>query len=107
MFFAQGDAARGVKHINKAVEIDRTCAKYWENMGDYLQEAGQTSDAILAYEQCFVALPENIGLLKKMGDCYLTTDQLEAANEAYRQLIKKTSEHVAKVEDAADLRRQG
>lgn len=54
-----------------------------------------------------MALPENIGLLKKMGDCYLTMDQLEAANEAYRQLIKKTSEHAAKVEDAADLRRQG
>ena len=92
VFFAQGDFTRAVKHINKAVEIDRTCAEYWENMGDYLQEAGQTSDAILAYEQCFMALPENIGLLKKIGDCYLTMDQIEAAREAYSQLLKKTSE---------------
>jgi len=95
VFFAQGDATRGVKYINKAVTIDRTWAKYWENMGDYMKEAGQTSDAILAYEQCFTALPENIGLLKKIGDCYMAMNQLEAAREAYSQLLKKTSEFEA------------
>jgi len=55
-------------------------------MGDNLQKAGQIDDADSAYEQCFMALPENIALLKKMGDCYLAMVQPEAAKEAYEQL---------------------
>ncbi len=35
--------------------------------------------AVSAYEQCFIALPENIALLKKMGDCYLAMGQAHVA----------------------------
>ena len=51
-----------------------------------MQKAGQIDDAVSAYEQCFMALPENIALLKKMGDCYMAMGQPEAAKEAYEQL---------------------
>ena len=46
-------------------------------------------DAIAAYEQCFMALPERLGLLKKIGDCYLALGQMEAAREAYLQLKER------------------
>ena len=57
-----------------------------------MQKAGQIDDAVSAYEQCFMALPENIALLKKMGDCYLAMGQMEAAKEAYEQLKGKLVE---------------
>jgi tetratricopeptide (TPR) repeat protein len=55
-------------------------------MGDNLHRNGQSDAAIAAYEQCFIALPEHLGLLKKIGDCYLALGQMEAAREAYLQL---------------------
>ncbi len=85
-FFAQRDFTEGINHLKKAVELDRAYAQYWENMGDNLQKAEQMDYAISAYEQCLMALPENIALLKKMGDCYLALSQPEAAHEAYKQL---------------------
>jgi len=90
--FSQEEFTHGINHLKKAVELDRAYAQYWENMGDNLQKAGQMNDAILAYEQCLISLPENIALLKKMGDCYLAMDQPEAAREAYRQLKGKLVE---------------
>ena len=86
LLFTQGNFDNGIEHLQKAVQLDRSYAKFWENIGDNLQIGGQTGDAILAYEQCFTTLPENIELLKKMGDCYLALDQPEAAHEAYTQL---------------------
>ncbi len=90
--FSQEEFTHGINHLKKAVELDRAYAQYWENMGDNLQKAGQIDDAVSAYEQCFIALPENVGLLKKMGDCYLAMGQPEAAQEAYKQLRGKLVE---------------
>ncbi|MBN1930576.1 MAG: DUF115 domain-containing protein [Desulfobacterales bacterium] len=84
-YFAQGDFSSGIKHLNEAVTLDRSYAKYWEHIGDNLRRAGQDSDAVYAYEQSFIVLPEKISLIKKIGDCYLTLGKLEAAYEAYRQ----------------------
>jgi hypothetical protein len=39
-----------------------------------------------------MALPENVGLLKKMGDCYLAMGQMEGAKEAYEQHKSKLVE---------------
>lgn len=86
VFFALENYASGITHLKKAVEFDRIYAQFWENMGDNLCRKGQIDAAIAAYEQCFMALPEHLGLLKKIGDCYLALGQLEAAKEAYLQL---------------------
>jgi Tfp pilus assembly protein PilF len=90
--FAKEDFALGLMHLKKAVKLDRNYAILWENIGDNLQKTGQIEDAIAAYEQGFLALPENISLLKKMGDCYRKTGQSEAAQEAYKQLKLKLEE---------------
>jgi tetratricopeptide (TPR) repeat protein len=84
--FTLGDYASGITHLKKAVEYDRNYAQFWENMGDNLCRTGQLDAAITAYEQCFMALPERLELLKKIGDCYLALGQMEAAREAYVQI---------------------
>ncbi len=75
----------GVAALNRAVELDQSLAGCWEELGDLLAAGGQTSDALVAYEKCYTAMPERDYLVKKMGDCYLALDQHEAAHEAYRQ----------------------
>jgi Tfp pilus assembly protein PilF len=86
VLFAMGDYATGITHLQKAVAYDRNYAQFWENMGDNLRQRGQLDDAIAAYEQCFLALPENLVLLRKIGECYLALDQPEVAREVYLQL---------------------
>lgn len=87
--FSTGDFNHAIDALNTAIKVDAKFAAYWETIGDSLQDSGQNEDAILAYENCFVHLPDNINLLKKIGDSYMATDQLEAAKAAYQQLKLK------------------
>lgn len=89
LFFAGQDFTNGITHLNRAVKIDRSYAVLWESMGDRLHETGENIDAIAAYEQGFIAMPENINLLKKIGDCYRENGQLEAACEVYKMVKEK------------------
>jgi len=84
--FITGDLNGAIESLNAAIKLNNQFAAYWETIGDSLQKANQNEDAILAYENCFVHLPDNIYLLKKIGDCYMASDQLEAAKAAYGQL---------------------
>ena len=84
--FITGDFNTAIPALNKAIEIDNQFALYWETIGDSLEDSGQHENAILAYENCFTRLPGNIKLLKKIGDCYMEMNQLEAAKAAYEQL---------------------
>ncbi|MCK5324059.1 MAG: tetratricopeptide repeat protein, partial [Desulfobulbaceae bacterium] len=90
--FETGDFNGAIEALNRAIAIDSEFAGYWEIIGDSLQADDQHEDAILAYERCFMLLPENLSLLKKIGDCYRATDQLEAAQAAYQQLKAKMEE---------------
>lgn len=91
--FFMGDFDLGIRHLREAVLRDKNCATYWESLGDRLRENGQAADAAAAYEQCFMALPDNFELLKKIGECYLSAGEVEAAREALRhykaQLLEK------------------
>ncbi|RJQ72193.1 MAG: DUF115 domain-containing protein [Desulfobacteraceae bacterium] len=83
--FKLGQYPRGIGHVQKAVECDRGYARSWENIGDNLYRCGEVESAIAAYERCFVALPEQAHLLRKIGDCYLALGQPHPAKEAYLQ----------------------
>lgn len=89
--FSAGNYTSGVESLDKAVVIDRRYAQFWENMGDNLARSGQPQDAVAAYERCLLALPENFNLLKKIGDCYRSDDQPEAALEAYNHFKAKAA----------------
>lgn len=91
--FITGDFNGAIEALTKAIKVDNKFAAYWETIGDSVQSAGQNEDAILAYEKCFVYLPDNIFLLKKIGDCYMASDQLEAAKAAYQQLKLRMEAH--------------
>ncbi|MBU0486128.1 MAG: DUF115 domain-containing protein [Proteobacteria bacterium] len=81
---------KGVAALVDAVALDSTLARYWDELGDVFFGAGRFEDALSAYEQCFLAMPENINLLRKIGDCYKSLAQYEAAQEAYLRCRQKT-----------------
>ena len=85
ILFAHQQFQEGIEHLRQAVGLDRSQASHWEDIGDTMVQSKMIPEAISAYEQCFLALPENLGLLKKMGDCYLALNQLEAARTAYEK----------------------
>jgi len=85
VLFAQDNFVDGIKHLEQAVKISRTYAKYWNNIGDNLFASKQYQNAIYAYEQGFIALPENIDLLRKLGECYQQMGEHEAATESFNQ----------------------
>ena len=91
ILFTQNKFDKGIEYLNKAVALNRNYAEYWGNIGDNLQKTGQVADAIFAYEQCFIVLPERIDILKKIGDCYRSLEQYDSASEAYKQ-FKQLSE---------------
>lgn len=95
IYFALEDFDSGLHYLKAAVDLDKKYAVYWYNMGKNLQAQKDYNGAILAYEQYFIALPENISVLKEMGDCYTELGNLEAAREAYQQfeklVLKKTN----------------
>jgi Flp pilus assembly protein TadD len=92
MYFALEQYPQGIIHLDKAVSLDSNYAVYWEEIGDSLTAEAQHSEALAAYEKCFLILPERVHLLKKIGDCYVAQGQLEAAREAYSQLKNKMYE---------------
>lgn len=82
--FALNRFEDGVAALSRAVSLDRSYAKCWENMGDNLRRRGQTDEAIAAYELCYKSLPEHTIVLKKMGECYRELGNTAAAEEAFR-----------------------
>lgn len=83
--FAQGNFSEGIHHLQKAVSLKKHFASYWESIGDTLQEGGQHSDALNAYEQYLACLPVNHAIMKKIGNCYLALGQMEASLLAFQQ----------------------
>jgi tetratricopeptide (TPR) repeat protein len=97
-FFAENHFDTAIEHLIQAVELDRSYAVFWENIGDNLHNTGQFENAIIAYEQCFIILPEKIELLKKIGDCYQRLDQGEAALASYQQLQVRMKQHTEEMQ---------
>ncbi|TWI72374.1 hypothetical protein LZ24_01516 [Desulfobotulus alkaliphilus] len=91
IFFATKNFPEAITALDKAVALDRSLGVEWEHIGDSLMASGQAEDAAAVYEKSFLALPENLHLLKKIGDAYLAINQPEAAREAYRLLNEKLS----------------
>lgn len=87
--FSAEDFDRGVGYLKSAVDLNPGYGMYWNNMGDNLMQRGDYGSAILAFEQCFMALPETIDVLKKIGNCYTRLGNLEAAREALEQYKKR------------------
>ncbi len=88
IFFKAEKYDNGIVYLNQAVALDSSHAVIWENLGDRLQEKALFMDAVTAYEQALLAMPDRLGLFKKIGDCYRETGHLEAAKEAYKMITR-------------------
>ncbi len=80
---------QGIEKLSQAVALDANQAVLWEELGDTFFEHHDFSSAAVAYENCFLALPEEVDVLRKFGDCYLKQGYKEAAKEAYQAVLKK------------------
>jgi thioredoxin-like negative regulator of GroEL len=88
IFFKAQEYDNGIHYLNQAVALDSSHAAIWENLGDRLREKALFTDAVTAYEQALLAMPDRLGLFKKIGDCYRETGHLEAAKEAYKMITR-------------------
>lgn len=80
---------QGIQTLTQAVALDPNQAVLWEELGDTFFEHEDFASAAVAYEKCFIALPEKIHVLKKFGDCYLKQGFIEAAETAYQAVLQK------------------
>ena len=97
----------GVTRLQQAVDVDSQHATLWLEIGDALMQEADYASAVLAYERCFLALPDHIEPLLKMGDAYLKNSQLDAAIAAYRGALQKDPENVMAQERVAMLNGNG
>ena len=79
----------GIQKLTQAVSLDPNQAALWEELGDTFFEHEDFASAAVAYEKCFIALPEKVHVLKKFGDCYLKQGFIEAAETAYQTVLQK------------------
>ncbi len=95
---------QGVISLEKAVQLDPAQAVLWEELGDTLFEFKDYTTAAAAFEKCFTALPDKVDALRKFGDCYLYTQQLEAAETVYLAVLAKDNQNKAARENLAKIK---
>jgi Flp pilus assembly protein TadD len=79
----------GIARLQEAVVLDPNTAVLWEELGDALATAGDEVGAVMAFERCYLALPNRLDVLLKMGDSYLRNHQAAAATAAYEAVLFK------------------
>ena len=80
---------QGVQKLTQAVALDANQAVLWEELGGTFFAHEDFASAAVGYENCFLALPEKVDVLRKFGDCYLKQGYKDAAKEAYQTVLKK------------------
>ena len=84
-----GQFDEGIERLQQAVALDANQAVLWEELGDTLFDQNDYTSAAMAYEKCYVALPDKIDVLRKFGDSYFHLGQAEAAKTAYQAVLDK------------------
>lgn len=82
------DFDSGLQYLKTAVGLNKLYAVYWYNMGRDNQAQEDFNMAILAFEHYFIALPENIAVLKEISDCNVNLGNLETACQSYEYFKK-------------------
>lgn len=79
---AQNDISRAIAVLDQALAVNPEQAEAWSAQGDLLAQLDRPQDALLAYNQAVVLMPNNSRAL--LGQCAMLnrTRQYEAANNA-------------------------
>ena len=83
--FALNDYDKGKECLKRAVSLNKSFAKYWENMGDNLFRQAKFRDARESYELCFDNLPDKADLLNKIAKCCEQLGESDKAAEYFKK----------------------
>jgi tetratricopeptide (TPR) repeat protein len=89
--FSLQDFDTGLQYLKKAVSLNKHYVVYWKNMGDNLKNQGDMNGAVMAYEQFFLAVPDNLDVLKKMHECYVKIGDIQSAQTILQRIEKLES----------------
>ncbi|SLM30724.1 hypothetical protein MTBBW1_2380048 [Desulfamplus magnetovallimortis] len=95
LFLENNRFEEGIKRLQEAVEMDKNQAVLWEELGDTLFGMQDYTTSAIAYEKCYIAMPDRHDILKKFGDCYCKMGEIEAARAAYQAVLEKDSSNEA------------
>ena len=88
-FLESGSFEKGIHLLDQAVSIDPGAAVLWDEIGDVLASQGDFQGAACAYERCVLALPDRIETLKKLGQAYQKSGDLEAARAILELAVQR------------------
>jgi DNA-directed RNA polymerase subunit alpha len=86
-FLAEGERAQGVRHLERAVELDPTHTGALFQLGHANDLAGNDDDAIQFYERAIQHPPVQLGALMNLGVLYEDNDRYDRAAACYRHIL--------------------
>ncbi len=90
-YFLMGEFDEGLQYLQHAVSLDKKYAVYWNNMGNNLKNQGDLKGAVVAFEQYFQAVPDNLEVLKKMHECFFALGDKDSTERIIQRLEKLRS----------------
>jgi DNA-directed RNA polymerase subunit alpha len=93
LHLADGQRELGLKHLERAVELDPGHTGALFQLGHANDLAGNDDEAIQFYERCLNHPPLHVGLLINLGILYEDSDKYEKAVECYRKVVNADPTH--------------
>ncbi len=99
-----GRFQEGIARLEAAVLLNPQVALVWEEIGDMLFSETDHAGAVMAYEKCFLALPDRLEPLLKMGQAYHKKGSLPAAKAAYEAVLARDPAHPVAKQSLVEIR---
>ena len=84
-----GRFGEGIERLQEAVERDPQAASLWAEIGERLFAGEDYEGAAMAFERCFLVLPDRYDVLRRLGDSLLANGARDAAVVAYEAVLAK------------------
>ncbi len=85
---AEGDHGGGVRHLERAVELDPSHTGALFQLGYTNDLAGNDDEAIQYYERCLKHPPVHVGAVNNLGVLYEDNDRYDKAVECYQRILR-------------------
>lgn len=92
-FLAEGERVQGVRHLERAVELDPGHTGALFQLGHANDLAGNDSEAIGYYERCIQYPPVYAGALINLGVLYEDNERFDRAAACYRHVLQADPLH--------------
>lgn len=88
------DHQRAVEFIRKAIDNNRGCSFYYNNLGAALKEAGNLNDAVISYQQAIQLQPNYPEAAYNLGSIYMIMGNAAEAVQWYEKAIRIKPDYV-------------